>query len=292
MADGRRVDVKQAVWTRRYDVASELLAGRPALDERRLPRGGGARSTSSPGPGHAAHRQQPRDLQARADLTLQGSSDAPVVLGRAEVDRGRIYFQGNTYVIRRGTLDFANPQKIDPLFDIEAETRIRSYRVTLRVNGTLERVTPNLTSDPPLSSVQILPCSRARTRARWRTSTQARRPRRARRQLAATGAATLAAGRISEEVGLERGAERLLGLNRFSIDPSLVRGATTTPTARLNVGKRITPDLNVLYSQDLRSNDVRLISLEYTLSDWLSLLLTREDPTGGFGFDVRLRQAR
>ena len=58
------------------------------------------------------------------------------------------------------------------------------------------------------------------------------------------------------------------------------------------MGKRITPDLSVLYSQDLRSNDVRLISLEYTLRDWLSLLLTREDPTGGFGVDVRLRQAR
>ena len=54
------------------------------------------------------------------------------MLGRAEVDRGRVYFQGNTYVIRRGTIDFANPRKIDPLFDIEAETRIRSYRVTLR----------------------------------------------------------------------------------------------------------------------------------------------------------------
>ena len=49
-----------------------------------------------------------------------------------------------------------NPQKIDPLFDIEAETRIRSYRVTLKLNGTLERVTPTLSSDPPLTAVQIL----------------------------------------------------------------------------------------------------------------------------------------
>ena len=39
------------------------------------------------------------------------------------------------------------------------------------------------------------------------------------------GAATLAAGRLSESMGLEREAERLFGLNRFSIDPSLLRGA-------------------------------------------------------------------
>src|SRR5262249_60235116 len=92
----------------------------------------------------------------RADLNLQGTYASPVVLGRAEIDRGRVYFQGNTYVIRRGAIDFTNPQRFDPLFDIEAESRVRSYNVTLKVNGTLERVYPTLTSDPPLSTVAIL----------------------------------------------------------------------------------------------------------------------------------------
>ena len=285
------LDVKQAVWSKRYDVASELLAGRPALDVPASLEEGARLDVKLRAPGTLHIDNNLADLQARADLTIQGSSSAPVVTGRAEVDRGRIYFQGRTYVIRQGVLDFVNPQKIDPLFDIEAETRIRSYRVTLRVGGTLERVTPNLTSDPPLSSVQILALLAGGDETEVANLTQAEAQAN-RGQLAATGAATLAAGKISEEVGLERGAEKLLGLNRFSIDPSLVRGATTTPTARLNVGKRITPDLSVLYSQDLRSNDVRLISLEYTLRDWLSLLLTREDPTGGFGVDVRFRQAR
>jgi translocation and assembly module TamB len=285
------IDVKQAVWSKRYDVASELLAGRPALDAPATLEEGPRLDVKLRAPGTLRIDNNLADLQARADLTIQGSPAAPVVTGRAEVDRGRIYFQGRTYVIRQGILDFVNPQKLDPLFDIEAETRIRSYRVTLRVGGTLERVTPNLTSDPPLSSVQILALLAGGDETEVANLTQAQAQAN-QGQLAATGAATLAAGKISEEVGLERSAERLLGLNRFSIDPSLVRGATTTPTARLNVGKRITPDLSVLYSQDLRSNDVRLISLEYTLRDWLSLLLTREDPTGGFGVDVRFRQAR
>ncbi len=284
------IDVDQAVWSKRYDVASELLAGRPALDVPASLEEGARLDVKLRAPGTLRVDNNLADLQARADLTIQGTSSAPVVLGRAEVDRGRIYFQGRTYVIRQGVLDFVNPQKLDPLFDIEAETRIRSYRITLRMGGTLERVTPTLTSDPPLSSVQILALLAGGDETEVANLTQAQAQAN-QGQLAATGAATLAAGKISEEVGLERGAERLLGLNRFSIDPSLVRGATTTPTARLNVGKRITPDLSVLYSQDLRSNDVRLISLEYTLRDWLSLLLTREEPTGGFGVDVRFRQA-
>jgi hypothetical protein len=285
------IDVKQAVWSKRYDVASELLAVRPAAEVTESLEEGARLDLKLRAPGTLRVDNNLADLTARADLTIQGTTTNPVVLGRAEVDRGRIYFQGRTYVIRQGTLDFANPQRLDPLFDIEAETRIRSYRVTLRVGGTLERVTPNLTSDPPLSSVQILALLAGGDERDVANLTQAQAQAN-QGQYAATGAATLAAGKISEEVGLERSAERLLGLNRFSIDPSLVRGATTTPTARLNVGKRITPDLAVLYSQDLRSNDTRLISLEYTLRDWLSLLLTREDPTGGFGVDVRLRQAR
>ena len=79
-------------------------------------------------------------------------------------------------------------------------------------------------------------------------------------------------------MGLEREAERLFGLNRFSIDPSLLRGAGSTPTARVTVGKRLTPDLNVLYSQDLRGTEERILALEYTLTDRFSLLLTHTDP--------------
>jgi autotransporter translocation and assembly factor TamB len=227
-------------------------------------------------------------LDARAELSVQGTPGAPVLLGRAEIERGRVYFQGNTYVIRRGTIDFADARRIDPLFDIEGETRIRSYRVTLRVNGTLSRVYPTLSSDPPLSAVQILSLlagadEAAVTNLSTAQADQAR--------LAATGAATLAAGRLAEEVGLERGAERLFGLNRFSIDPSVVRGGVANPTARLTVGKRITPALSVLYSLDLRGVEDRVLSVEYTVSDRLSVLLTQSEP-GGLGFDVLFRQAR
>jgi translocation and assembly module TamB len=228
------------------------------------------------------------NLTARAELQLQGTSDAPVLLGRAEIDRGRVYFLGNTYVIRRGTVDFTNPQQIDPLFDIEAEARVRSYRVSLKMNGTLERIFPTLTSDPPLSAVQILNLLAGADESAVASLSQSQVDQ---TRLAASGAASLAAGRISEEVGLERGAERFLGLNRFSIDPSVVRGGVTNPSARLTLGKRITSDISILYSVDLRGTDERLLSMEYTLSDKLSVLITAAQP-GGAGFDLRLRHSR
>jgi translocation and assembly module TamB len=293
------VEVKQAVWTKRYDVASELLSeGRSFEEDASL--GGGLRyDIHVRAPGSLRVDNNLAALSARADLRLTGSFGAPVVLGRAEVDRGRVYFQGNTYVIRRGTIDFTNPRKTAPLFDLEAETRISSFRITLKVNGTLERVYPTLTSDPPLDAVGILsllagadPNTVLSFDAAARSAAQS--------QLAATGAATLAAGRLSEEVGLERGAEKLLGLNRFSIDPGLNRfsvdptasRANLSTTARLTVGKRLTPDVSVLYSVDLGGAAERLVSVEYTLSDRFSLLMTRAPEPAGFGFDLRLRRSR
>jgi translocation and assembly module TamB len=294
------VDLRQALYTKRYDVASEILGVRRALPAPPTASGGeGAQlDLRVRAPGTLRIDNNLATLAASADLQVQGTTESPVVTGRAEIDRGRLYFQGRTYVIQKGTLDFVNPRRLDPLFDIEATTRIRSYQVTLHVSGTLERVTPTLTSDPPLSSLQILAllAGQDETEVANLTQTQARQ---SQAQLAAAGAATLAAGRISESVGLEREAERLFGLNRFSIDPSLLRGAGTTPTARVTVGKRLTPDLNVLYSQDLRGTEERILALEYTLTDRFSLLLTRTDPgtakTGverGWAFDVRIRQSR
>ncbi len=297
---GGTIDVRQALWTRRYDVASEILATRrPGL----APDAGSFEEGAQLDlrvrvPGTLRIDNNLASVTARADLALSGSSRAPVVTGRAEIERGQLYFQGRTYIVQRGTLDFVNPQRLDPLFDIEALTRIRSYSVTLRVSGTLERVTPALTSDPPLSSLQILALLAGQDESEVANLTQTQ-ARDRQGQLAAAGAATLAAGRLSEQVGLEREAERLFGLNRFSIDPSLLRGAGTTPTARVTVGKRFAPNLNVLYSQDLRGQEERILAVEYTLSDRFSLLLTRTDPgtakTGverGWAFDVRLRQQR
>jgi translocation and assembly module TamB len=295
-----KIDVRQALYTRRYDVASELLALRRTLPAPASGTAGtGARlDLRITAPGTLRIDNNLATLAARADLLLSGTSDAPAVTGRAEIERGRLYFQGRTYTIQRGALDFVNPQRLDPLFDIEATTRMRSYQVTLRVSGTLERVTPTLTSDPPLSSLQILAllAGQEESEVANLTQTQAREKQGI---MAATGAATLAAGRLSESMGLEREAERLFGLNRFSIDPSLLRGASNTRTARVTVGKRLTPDLNVLYSQDLRGTEERIVAIEYALSDRFSLLLTHTDPgqakTGteqGWAFDVRIRQSR
>jgi autotransporter translocation and assembly factor TamB len=288
--------VRQALWSRRYDIASDLFA-RPGS----LARPAGAEGPHVSfdvrvrAPGTVRVDNNLATLDARADLRLVGTLEAPVLMGHADIERGRVYFRGSTYVIRRGTIEFTDPQRTDPFFDIEAETAVRGYRVVLSVGGTLDRVHPTLTSDPPLSPLQILTLLAGGDESAVASLTQAQRDQ---AYLAVTGAATLAAGRLSETMGLERGAQ-LLGLSRFSIDPrainpALAEGEAST-AARLTVGKRLTPDLVVLYAQDLGGRDEHLISVEYTLSDRVSLLLTRNQrpgEEGEYGFDVLLRHSK
>jgi hypothetical protein len=91
------------------------------------------------------------NMVASADLKLQGTYDKPLLFGRAEIERGDVVFEGNRYIITPGgSIDFFNPSRIEPFFDLEAETRVRpagqdqTYRVTIGLSGTANRLAPSL----------------------------------------------------------------------------------------------------------------------------------------------------
>ena len=90
-------------------------------------------------------------LVASADLTLQGTYDRPVVAGHAEIERGEVNFEGRRYRITRGAIDFNNPTRTEPFFDIEAETNVRvpgppvqTYHINVGFAGTTERLQPTV----------------------------------------------------------------------------------------------------------------------------------------------------
>ena len=99
-------------------------------------------------------------MVASADLTLRGTYDRPVLFGHADIERGEVTFEGRRYRITRGTIDFTNPTRIEPFFDVEAETNVRvpGGRPTAYVGvaGTTERLQPTLNSDPPLPTADVL----------------------------------------------------------------------------------------------------------------------------------------
>ena len=235
-------------------------------------------------------------LVSSADLTLRGTYDRPQLFGRAEVERGEVFFEGKRYNVRRGVIDFSNPTRIEPFFDIEAETRAQIpgqiYIVTFRVSGTPDRFVFDLASDPPLNAVDIMALLFGDVRDPVNAELRAlRAPNQTEQDLIAARAARLLASPISQNVS--RVAEQALGVDSVQITPSLVnigqQSSRLSPGARLTIGKRISERLYLTFAQLLTSEQRdQLILLEFTQNDRLSWIVSQnEDDT--YAIDVRVR---
>ncbi len=235
-------------------------------------------------------------LVSSADLTLRGTYDRPQLFGRAEVERGEVFFEGKRYNVRRGVIDFSNPTRIEPFFDIEAETRAQVpgqiYIVTFRVSGTPDRFVFDLSSDPPLNAVDIMALLFGDVRDPVNAELRAlRAPNQTEQDLIAARAARLLASPISQNVS--RVAEQALGVDSVQITPSLVnigqQSSRLSPGARLTIGKRLSERVYLTFAQLLTSEQRdQLILLEFTQSDRLAWIVSRnEDDT--YAVDVRVR---
>jgi translocation and assembly module TamB len=299
---GGTVTVKNAVWSRRIDPTGGLLDI-----------GGGSSSDENAGsaaplplrldirvlvPSTLRIENNLARLVAGADLQLRGTYDRPQLLGRAEVDRGEVAFEGRRYFVTRGTIDFTNPTRIEPFFDVEAETRVRvpgqTYRVTVRAAGTMDRMQPDLSSDPPLPAADVLALLFSDARRGQDVELRAlQNPLERQRDILTTRATQLLASPISKEVG--RVVEQTFGVDTFQLRPSLIdpysqsTATRVNPSARLTIGKRISERVYLTFSRSLATsiND-QIILLEYDESDRLSWILSRnEDET--YAIEVRLR---
>ncbi len=237
-------------------------------------------------------------VTATADLQLRGTFDRPLLFGRAEIDRGEVAFEGRRYTINRGTIDFNNPIRIQPFFDIETETRVRvpgqTYRVIGRAAGTFDRLTFSFDSDPPLPEVEVLamllsdvtPGQDVEFR-RFSTDITPQQ------QLLRERATRALTGTLSSEVG--RVVEQTFGVDTFQLTPSLVdpnsQSSRLDPAARLTIGKRLSDRIYLTYSRSLSSSTRdQIILLEYDQTDRFSWILSRnEDRT--YALDVRVRHA-
>jgi len=219
-----------------------------------------------------------------------------LLFGRAEAEPGgELLFEGRRYVLTRGTIDFNNPTKIEPFFDIETEARVRvpgeTYRITVRATGpwlpALE-----FSSDPPLPSGELLalllgdvaPGQDVELRRFADVTSQ--------EQLVRERAARALTETISAPVG--RAVEQAFGVDTFQITPSLSDANTQSsrldPGARVTVGKRLSDRLYLTYSRSLSSSTGdQIVLLEYDQTDRFSWILSRnEDET--YALELRIRR--
>jgi autotransporter translocation and assembly factor TamB len=242
-------------------------------------------------------------LVASADLQLRGTYDRPLLFGRAEIERGEVTFEGRRYLVTRGNIDFTNPTRIEPFFDIEAETRVRipgqTYQVTVRAVGTVDRLQPELSSDPPLPAADVLALLFSDVRRDEGRQglgdielRALQNPNERQRDILTTRATQMLANPVSAEVG--RVVEQTFGVDTFQLTPSLVdpysQSATRlNPSARVTIGKRVSERVYLTFSRNLSSSfSDQILLLEYDQSERLSWIMSvNEDST--YAVEVRVR---
>jgi translocation and assembly module TamB len=230
-------------------------------------------------------QNQLADVEARIDVDLKGTIGDPSITGHVEASGGTLVFQGNRYRLTRGNIDFADPVRIDPVVDIEAESQVRDYRVILSVTGHGDKLKLNMRSDPPLPELEIVSLiAGGQTREEL---AGVRDPKLANNseQLFQSGAASILSDLLQQRVGNRLG---FLGSGRVRIEPFVV-GASNNTGTRLTLSEQVTKDLSITYSQDLSSSRQDIILIEYFVSRNTSIQASR-DELGNFGLDIRLRK--
>jgi translocation and assembly module TamB len=225
-------------------------------------------------------------LSGDADLYLRGTAGKPVILGRADVIEGEVYFNGTKYRLERGDITFINPVTTTPVLDLQASTRVRDYDVTLNLNGQIDR--PNVTyrSEPPLPTSDIIALlAFGQTTGE---SAQLNQTQSAFNQ--ETSSAILSA---ALNATVSNRVQKLFGVSRIKIDP---QGLTTetSPTQTgpaVTIQQQVKNNLTLTYTTNVAQASQQIIQAEYNITRNISIVGVR-DQNGVVSFDLRIRQRR
>ena len=302
------VTVQSAIWTTRFDTSGNLFDFGGGQSNSAAPIAAAAPSASGMpsvrldvrviAPGTLRIENNDATIVSSADLTFRGTYERPIVFGRAEIARGEFIFEGRRYLVTRGTVDFANPLRIEPEFDIAAETQVRvpgqTYRVILSASGTMQRLRPVFMSDPPLPPIEVASLLLGDVATGQDADLRAlQRPDLAEQQLLQARVARMLTSPISGQIG--EVVEQTFGVDTFQVTPLLSdptqqnQSLRFNPSARVTIGKRISNRAYVTFSRSISSTSDQIILFEYDQTDRISWILTRNEDDS-YAVDIRVRK--
>jgi translocation and assembly module TamB len=230
------------------------------------------------------------DIVASVSLELNGPVKDPEIGGRITATRGTLNFRNNPYELTRGLVYFPARQGGDPVLNIEGQSVIRGYRVTVQLEGPLTHPQTNVSAEPSLPQADVVSLILTGTLSSTDTGTSV---------LAQSGLGTAASLLTDALINtpVSKATNKLFGLSRLEISP-VIGGTGTTPTARLTVARRFSKDLVVTYSMNLASDQNRVLAVEYRLSNRLFFVAEYEQGStrnlgtrsNNYSFEIRFRK--
>ena len=235
-----------------------------------------------------------RNVQSNMDLQLRGTAVSPSLRGDLTITQGELFFQGSRYKINRGDINFYNPFRIEPVVNIELETRIRDVDIALIISGPASLPNLSYRSDPPLRTDQLLdlialarspttdPVLATQQTAQQQSLIQSGLNAVLSRAITVSGAANIGSRRGSQRL------QRFFGVSRLKVDPQS-GGAELNPGARISTEQQITQDLTLIYSYDLSEAQQQVVRVEWAPTRQWSFIVTR-DENGLVGADILFKK--
>jgi translocation and assembly module TamB len=231
------------------------------------------------------------DLVGSVSLQLNGPIKDPVISGRLTAASGTLNFRNDRYEITRGLVDLAARRNADPLINIQGESQIRGYRVTVNLTGPLSQPQAVVSSEPALPQADVVALITTGQLATGDESSSVL-------SQSGLGTATSLLTDALINAPAQRATSKLFGLTRFEINPVIGGRSGSTPAARLTLGKRINKNLSVTYSTNVASDPNQILAVEYRVSDRLSFIAQYEQAStrrltsrnDAFSFEIRFRK--
>jgi translocation and assembly module TamB len=215
-------------------------------------------------------------VQGAVNLKVTGTAANPVILGRADITGGELFFMGKRYQVQHGVAQFNNPTHTEPVLNFLVTTTVNQYDLSVTLIGPLDRLRVHYVSDPPLPPDDII-----NLLARGQTTEEAAvAP-------ANMGANQLIASGVASQVS--GGLQRLAGISSLQIDP-LIGGSNRNPGARLSIQQRVTKNFFFTYSTDVTSTQDQVVQGEYQLTRRWSVSAIR-DQYGNIGVDAKFHKS-
>ncbi len=211
-------------------------------------------------------------LTVEANLTVRGTAADPGILGSMRITDGQLVFFGNTYTVSTGTIDFYNPNAIEPVLNISLNTIAQNVEVTLGVSGPIDNLKLSYHSDPPLTFQQIVQLLATNTTPNDPTIAS-QQPAPPQQSVTQMGESTILGQAVANPLASR--VQRVFGITQFKIDPSF-QGSGGQPTARLTLQQKIANNITFTYIEDLSQSNAEIIRVEWAFTPKLSAVALRD----------------
>ncbi len=211
-------------------------------------------------------------LDVIANLSLRGTAEMPGILGRITVTNGRLVFFGNTYTVDTGSINFYDPNSIEPVLNISLETVAQGVSVVIGVSGPIEDLKLTYRSDPPLTFQQIVQLLATNTTPA-NPIIAAQQPPAQQQSFSQMGESALLGQAVANPLASR--VQRVFGLSELKIDPSF-SGTNGQPNAQLTLQQKIASNITFTYITDVTQTNGQIIRLQWDMTNKLSLVGLRD----------------